>query len=373
MTGSTHHEISVLHIATALSWRGGEQQVAYLVSELIGKHIRQLVLCSEGSAMESWCRDAEMPHYTAKKRSSVDISYAKKIKEICIEHSISLVHAHDSHAHTFAVIAAISGNAAKIIVSRRVDFAVSKGPFSRFKYNHSSVARILCVSEKIKSLTMPAVKDPLKLVTVHSGIDTSRFINKTSKNILHHEYNLPAGTKIIGNIAALAPHKDYNTFVNTVVLLKQKLPGTCFFIIGEGDERQKIEKQIRENGLEDVIIMTGFRNDIPEILPELDVMLITSETEGLGTSILDAFACMIPVVATAAGGIPEIVIHEKTGLLAAVGDTHGLAEQVLRIVHDRELASQLVKGASKHLENFSREATASKTLTEYVAVTGSNL
>jgi glycosyltransferase involved in cell wall biosynthesis len=111
----------------------------------------------------------------------------------------------------------------------------------------------------------------------------------------------------------------------------------------------------------------------PIFFPELDVMLITSETEGLGTAILDAFACKVPVVATAAGGIPEIVIHQQTGLLAAVADASGLADAVTNLLTDANLRNSLIAGATAHLQNFSREATAAKTLREYLAVTGSQL
>ena len=74
--------------------------------------------------------------------------------------------------------------------------------------------------------------------------------------------------------------------------------------------------------------MTGFRKDIPKILPELDIFLFSSKTEGLGTSLLDAFACQVPVVATNAGGVPELIIHEKTGLLSPTKDPQSLAKNV---------------------------------------------
>jgi len=373
MTAHNNSQISVLHVATARTWRGGEQQVAYLTSEFAKRNVRQYVLCTTGSPMEEYCQKNAIPFFTSGKRSSVDLAYAKKLKDICVSNSVSLVHVHDSHAHTFAVLAAVFGNKAKIIVSRRVDFKVQSGPFSRYKYNHPLVKRILCVSEKIKTITLPAVSDALKLVTVHSGIDFSRFKEKRNTQLLHKEFNLSASAKIIGNVAALAPHKDYGTFVKTVALLKPQLPNAVFFIIGEGDERGNIEKLIRDNALENSIIMTGFRTDVADILPELDLMLITSETEGLGTAILDAFACRVPVVATAAGGIPEIVIHERTGLLASVGDTAGLAAHVMKLMGNESLRNTLVAGATAHLEGFTKEATATKTLAEYLSVSGAEL
>lgn len=365
---------SVLHVATAMTWRGGEQQVAYLTSELQKKGVRQFVLCTADSAMEQYCIDHHILYFTAVKRSSFDISYAKKISDICKSNSIDLIHTHDSHAHSFAVYAAVLFSCkSKIIVSRRVDFKVSSNPLSRFKYNHKSVARILCVSEKIREITSEAVADTSRLVTVHSGIDASRFEGKVSTGKLHSEYHLAPEIRLVGNVSALAPHKDFPTFLRTVKLLKDQLKDVRWMIIGDGPEKEAVGKLITELALQDVVIMTGFRNDIPEILPELDVMLITSSTEGLGTTILDAFACKVPVVATAAGGIPEIVLHQKTGLLASVGDAVTLADAVQQLLNNGELRNQLVKGALQHLELFSREATAANTLREYVAVTGVNL
>lgn len=365
--------ISVLHVATAHSWRGGEQQVAYLAGELQKKGIRQMILCSEGSAMQSFCLKEQIPCTAVSKRSSVNLFYALKIKSACRQHGFSLVHTHDSHAQTFAVIAAMAGNRAKIIVSRRVDFPVSGNFFSRYKYNHPAVARILCVSEEIRRVMLPVISDPLKLVTIHSGTDVSRFTGKRARGILHREYHLPAGCKIAGNISALAPHKDYPTFVRTARRLHQADESLRFFIIGDGPEKEHIASLVRSAGLEDVVVMTGFRTDIPDVMPELDVMLITSETEGLGTTILDAFACGVPVVATAAGGIPEMIDDGKTGMLAAVGDDASLAEKTHRVLTDPGLRTRLTEAARKSLDAFSKEATAARTLTEYLAVTGSAL
>ena len=95
---------------------------------------------------------------------------------------------------------------------------------------------------------------------------------------------------------------------------------------------------------------------------------MTSETEGLGTSILDAYACEVPVVATRAGGIPEIVTHEKTGLLAEVKNPVQLANNVIRLIEDETLKNNLVKEAKKEILNFTRQQTARKTMEEYKQV-----
>jgi len=142
-----------------------------------------------------------------------------------------------------------------------------------------------------------------------------------------------------------------------------------FFIIGTGPLEEKIKQYCIQKKLSNHIIFTGFRTDIQEILPELDIFLMTSETEGLGTSIIDAFACQLPVVATRAGGIPEIVQHEKNGLLADIKDANELANQIERILNGSIDLDKIINEQQKTLQKFTKSVTAHKTLLEYLAIT----
>ncbi|MCB0395928.1 MAG: glycosyltransferase [Flavobacteriales bacterium] len=359
--------LNILHVSTASSWRGGEQQLAYLVGELEQQeYITQTVVCAKGSALEQHCNRMSIPHVALKKRSSVDWGFAFQLSRLCRSLNISIMHCHDAHAHSFAVWSAtLFRNPVPIVISRRVDFRIRRGFFSSFKYNHKSICGILCVSEKIRSIISPRIKDKTKLFTVYSGIDLTRFDTKPVQNKLRQQFNIPDDEFMIANVAALAPHKDYFTFIDTVEVLQSRDIKAHYFIIGEGKLRENIQEYIEHKALEHVITLTGFREDIPLILPGIDVFLITSSTEGLGTSILDAFACDVPVVATRAGGIPEIVIDNQTGLSAPVGDAEALAEQVIRMLQEPGLRQSMVGAARKHLQNFSREATAKRTLEVY--------
>jgi glycosyltransferase involved in cell wall biosynthesis len=362
--------INVLHVSTPKSWRGGEQQLAYLYEELQSKNITQFILCRKGGELALKGKAKGWNIIESEKVTAVDVNFARKIKVICKEHGIDLVHTHDSHAHTFAILSAsIWGSKTPIVVSRRVDFAIKPTWFSRFKYNHPLVKKILCVSEAIKEITSPDIKDKTILKTIHSGIDISRFKDsKKSLNILRKEFNIAPETKIIGNVAAIAPHKDYYTFVNTVRILVNQGKDYHFFIIGTGPLEKEIKKYVESMHLNKHITFTGFRSDIPKILPELDAFLITSETEGLGTSVIDAFVCKVPVIATKAGGIPELVIHKKTGLLADVKDAEALADNVELLFSGSIDIKEIIKNQQELLKQFTKEATAEKSLKEYYSI-----
>jgi L-malate glycosyltransferase len=169
---------------------------------------------------------------------------------------------------------------------------------------------------------------------------------------------------LIGNTSALEDHKDYFTFIDTVALLKNGIDFKAF-VIGDGSLTDELKKYASEKGVSAHIIFTGFRKDILKVLPALDIFLMTSKEEGLGTSILDAFAANVPVVATRAGGIPEMVLHEETGLLANIGDAKTLSDHIVSISSNASLRLTLINGATLKLDEFSKEKTAALTLAHY--------
>ena len=357
---------AVLHISTPDSWRGGEQQLAYLLGTLRSLGLSQQVICRKDSPMAAFCEREGFPFHALKKSSGVDPSFARQISRIAKQEGMDLIHTHDAHAHSLSILATVFfGNQVPLVVARRVDFPIRNSWFSRFKYNHSIIRRIVCVSDAIKAITAAGLKKPEVLVTVHSGIDPNRFPKQEKNGFLHKELGLEPNKILIGNVAALAPHKDYFTFLDTAALLLKVQPELQFLAIGDGPQKGAILAHHQELKLGDAVRFLGFRKDIPDLLPELDLFLITSETEGLGTSILDAFAAGVPVVATKAGGIPEIVIDGETGLLGEVKNPHSLGMAVEKMRGKPELRDQLVAGARKKLQDFTKTAVGEKTLQVY--------
>ncbi|NQV54116.1 MAG: glycosyltransferase family 4 protein [Flavobacteriales bacterium] len=358
--------MKVLHITSPKTWRGGEQQLIYLAEELKVLGIEQVIMCPFNSPVHKYCLKHHFPHVTYYKGFSANPMVAFRVTHVCKRSNIDLVHVHDSHAHNFAVLSSVlTNNDIPIVVSRRVDFAIQGTSMSLFKYNHPNIKKIVCVSHAIRDIMAMSVEDDSKLTVVHSGVDLSRFENVEVGVSLREEFNIPEDHALVGNVAALAPHKDYPSFIRTAKRMIESGAKVRFIAIGEGPSRKEIEEEIEATGMEAHIHLTGFRNNVPELLRELDVFLITSSTEGLGTSILDAIASGTPVVATAAGGIVEIIEHEKNGLLCKVGSEAELASAVERMIHDEAFRKHCTEEGLKTVQRFSKEETARKTLALY--------
>ncbi len=358
----------ILHVSTALSWRGGEQQLTYLIESLRSMDIDQMVLCPSGSAIEQFCRDNDISFYPFTK-SFLKIFAAQTLTFVCQTSNFDVIHAHDSHAHTIAILAsAVFGNVVPIIVSKRTAFPISNSTVSRYKYNHTAIARILCVSHRVKEEVSKVVPGYEMSKTVYSGVDIKRFSQKIDPALLLDSFGSNLARPFIGNISALSKEKDLFTFINAAEFYFKRGREGTFFIVGEGVDRIKIERYIRLKCLSGKVILTGFQKDIPSIVQQFDCFLFTSYAEGLGTSILDAMASRIPVIATRTGGIPEIVIDEKTGLLVPVRDFESMANSVIRILDDERLRKSLIEEASLHIRKFTKDKMAVDTVNEYYQV-----
>jgi glycosyltransferase involved in cell wall biosynthesis len=208
---------------------------------------------------------------------------------------------------------------------------------------------------------------------VGSVTDINKFPKKHKTGLLHKEYNIPADYKIIGNIAAFTGFKDHKTWVNAVAELYKRGLKAKYILVGDGPMEAEIRNQVQELGLENEIIFAGFRKDIPEILPEFDLFLFTSNNEPTGGVLLEAYACHVPIVAANAGGIPEVVVNGETGLLAEVGNPVSFADHVEALIDDADLQKKFVENGYQFLtENFTKEVIARKMFDELNEVVMSN-
>lgn len=323
----------ILHLNAERTWRGGERQLAYLIEKSLENGLEISLMCRDKSAIYRWCVDRGVQVVTAPFRNGLDVDTALRIKSYASRRGVSLVHTHSGRAQSLAYMALRLGMSTPVVAHRRVDFPLkSRGP-SLAKYKHEGVKAVICVSKAIGEMVREKIGDG-KVRVVYSGIDFGRFSDDPPTGFLHRELGWDPALPLVANVSALASHKDYPTFVRAAHRVLSAGVKCGFLIVGEGELRYELEKLSRSQPGGDSIAFLGFREDVPAILRELDVFLITSKTEGLGTTVIDAMYNALPVVATAAGGIPEMVSQGENGFLCPVGDDACLAERILELLAD---------------------------------------
>ncbi len=174
-----------------------------------------------------------------------------------------------------------------------------------------------------------------KLVTIENGVDIHRFAGlESAGRAIRKELEIDNAALVFGVVGRLTPPKDHSTFLKAAILILQNAPKARFVIVGDGPLRKDLELQAQKFGLEHALVFTGLRKDIPAVLAALDVLVFSSLWEGLPVALLEGMAAARPVVATAVGGIPEVVLPDKSAILVPPGDADALAQACLRLASD---------------------------------------
>jgi glycosyltransferase involved in cell wall biosynthesis len=234
-----------------------------------------------------------------------------------------------------------------------------RGAFSRAKY--AACDRVIVVSRAIGSVMERGGIARDRLALVYEGVP-DRTPAAGGREALR-ALGVPDAAPVIGNVAALTEHKDHATLLEAMAQLRARHPEVWLVIAGDGELRGALEAQARELGLADRTVFAGFRHDLDRLLPAFSVFCLSSQLEGLGTSLLDAMALGLPVVATAAGGIPEAVDDGVTGRLAPPRDPRALAQALGEALDDEARRKRWGEaGRLRFLERFTSERMVDETL-----------
>lgn len=201
-----------------------------------------------------------------------------------------------------------------------------------------------------------------KVRIIRNGIATEQFAPAHEGEVAARSAIEPSGS-VVGIVAALRAEKDHRTFLRAARLIVDQAPHTKFLIVGDGPERPAIERGIARLGLTGCVTLTGCRADIPELLSQMDVFALCSYTvECLPLALLEAMAAGLPAVCTTVGGVPDIVDDGVTGYLVPPRDPAALADRILAILNDRELAHRMGSAARQRVaEHFSLAANVAAT------------
>lgn len=196
------------------------------------------------------------------------------------------------------------------------------------------------------------IASPEKIVIIPLGFDLDEFFScEQLRGQLRRELALPAETKLIGIVARLTGIKNHRMFFEAAARVSQRCHNAHFIVVGDGELRSELEKQVGELGLAGVTHFLGWRNDLPAVYADLDLVALTSYNEGTPTTLIEAQAAACPVVATAVGGVPDVVKEGRTGYLVPARDTAAFAEAVLAaLAGDGRAMGQAGREAVK--ENF---------------------
>nr|WP_298100843.1 glycosyltransferase family 4 protein [uncultured Shinella sp.] len=309
----------VLHLSNSLLWRGGENQFALLL-ENMDPAVEHHVAVPAGSPLMA--RLGHRFESTAcGNRGFLDVSSLRAVRRLLRSGNFDLIHAHTSPAHKLALLARV-GLDIPLVVSRRNAYRISGG------LTYKLVDRFAAVSNAAREQLVAGGVNAAKITVIHDAVDA-----KSHETAFRERAGLEEDRIVILCVAALSQEKDHDTLLTAWERAARRIPQATLVLAGDGPLAGAVAA--RAASLPNVVSL-GWRDDVINLIHGSDILTLSSREEGLGSSLCEGQWAGKPVVATRAGGIPEVVADGETGLLADVGDASGLAERLVALVEDPE-------------------------------------
>ena len=314
-----HSDGFIIHLARGREWRGGERQVVQLARALNqGGRWRQVLVTAGGSHLARAARDVAIPLAESRWRIALDPRVVNTVlHQIHAAPVLPLLHAHDSHALILGILASrITG--CPLVATRR-----STTPPGRL---WRVPDRVIAISSAVEAALKEGGIPPSKIALVPSGVDIFAL---GAERIRTDQ----GGDPDIIALGALTWEKGHRVLVEAFARVATRLPRATLTILGEGPERGPIEALVRRHGLGDRVALPGEMTNPARRLARATVLVQPSHREALGTSVLEAMAAGVPVIATAVGGLSE-VLAGGAGVLVPPGDATSLSEAIIALIED---------------------------------------
>lgn len=338
----------ILHVNAETTWRGGENQV-FLLARGLHETLPTAIACVPGSPLHAKASAAGVPVHALPGDRGLGAILA--LRGLVRDLRPRLLHAHTSRAHQLCLLATL-GSALPIMVTRRVDFPLKRGIIARWKYGRR-ITRFVAISQAISRILQAGGVPAERIAVIPSGIPFDA-VDQAPRRDPREAFGLPADAIVVINVAALSDHKDHETLLDAWAQVEPSRPLAHLIIAGEGELRQRLEERIATLGLQRTRLV-GHRDDVWNLLKGSDLFVMSSHLEGLCTSIMDAKRCGLPVVATRAGGIPEVVDADNGGVLVPTRDVSALATALARLIDDPGERGTLAAAAAKDSVRFTAE------------------
>jgi glycosyltransferase involved in cell wall biosynthesis len=361
-----HQALKVCHLISGDLWAGAEVQVCGLMTALATLPEIELsaIVLNEGKLADQLRKANIRVNVIAEARHGF-LSIKSLIRRELEDHPADIVHSHRYKENILAgMIKQRSGvrYLVQTVHGLPESFAGLKG-FKATLYGHVNNTatrrrfdRVIAVSDDIKTY-LSRRYDATKVVTVHNAVDLNRIGATRAAETVRQELSLDSTQPIIGTVGRMVPVKGFEVFLAAAKAISQQIPQARFLMVGDGPNQADYEHMSRQLGLSERVTFLGFRHDVGDILNCLDLFVMTSHHEGVPTALLEAMALRRATVATAVGGITEVIEDNISGRLVPAGDVSAVTAACVELLSNDNLRKQVGEAARRRIESEFSVAT----------------
>ena len=348
--------MKIVHTEASLGWGGQENRILNEMLALRELGHAMLLVCQPQARLGVRAAEAGFPVTHIRMRGVLDIAAILALRKFMRQQSIDIVNTHSGRDTQLAGMAARSlglfgGARPRVVRTRHLALPIT----SLFGYV-TLPDHVVTVSRFVGDYLVSAGVPAERITTVPTGIDLSRYQGKEYGGTLRTELALAAGTPLIGTVAILRRKKGHAELLEAVPAVLAQFPQAHFVFAGDGPQQQNLEHRIAELGLQGRVHLLGLRRDVLNVLQSLDLFVLPTHQEALGTAFIEAAAVGLPTIGTDVDGVPEVIADGETGLLVPLNDSGAIAAAINSLLADpgrRQVMGQAAQNRVRAL--YSRE------------------
>jgi glycosyltransferase involved in cell wall biosynthesis len=356
--------LTILHTEASPGWGGQEIRILSEAAAFAKRGFRVLIVCQPGSRLGLEAQRRGLSVRAISMAKAFDAWACWRLRRLMRMEAVDLVHTHSS------VDAWVAGFAAKslhlpVVRGRHVSIPVKRR--RNFVYN-ALCDRIISSGEAIRQVLITGGVDPEKIVAIPAGVDVTQFHPAVSGAAVRQEFELHG--PVIGTVAMFRHSKGHRILLQAIPEILEREPKAEFLWVGDGIGRAAVQQEVAEAGLAAKVRLIGFREDIPACMAAMDMVVLPStKSDGVPQVVIQALAMRKPVVASAIGGVPEVIQHQRTGLLVSPNDPQALADAVMQVLRDPQSAAEWAQAGGQLIDtHYTLERMIDRTAAVYTAV-----
>ncbi len=351
-------QATVCQVLHTLNIGGAEVLAARLARNLSGRFRVVFACLDELGTLGSELRKEGFTVEVMGRKSGFDLSCVRRLAQFFQTERVNVVHAHQYTPFFYSRAPGVMHRRPPVIFNEHGRFYPDHPNPKRMVFNRLFLRprdRVVSVGEGVRQALIDNEGIPgHRVQVIYNGIDLDRSPIGVDRVVVRGEMQVDEDDFVVLQVARLDPIKDHLTALKAIAQAAERCPKIRLVIVGGGPERDNIEAEITARQLEPYIRMLGERSDVPRLLAAADAFLLTSLSEGIPVTLIEAMGAELPIVSTAAGGVGEVVLDRGTGLLADVSDDAALCDALCRLAQDSDLRNRLGRaGRERALEMFS--------------------
>lgn len=353
----------ILHLSSTSGPGGAEMLVSHIASGLDQKRFKSIIGLFDLGWLKDRCETLGLPTFVVPMEGQWDFRWIVRFCRIVRQQNVSLIHAHEFRANAFgALVAKLCGIPLVGTVHGKSYYPDHAKRRMAYRWVSRS-ARMVAVSHDLRRFLEERIGIAHDRITViHNGVDMIQQGSLDQVRRLRSEFGFGEDEYVIGIVGSLYPVKGHADLFHALRTVLARHPKTRLLVIGQGDSEQILKKRVSDLGIERAVSFLGLRNDVPRVLPLLDLFVLPSLSEGLSVALLEAMSAGVPVIASKVGGNPEIVVDRVTGYLVPPERSEELASRIIELMSNRESTRLL---GQRGREWVAREFTAARMLERY--------